>query len=147
MIFLLPLLYALFLLTLFIASNTSNSAILGPREAKHYKDILISFYVIDFAYTTTVLLQALKESLILLILLFVNIVYISYFTYHYLKNPLNSKSPHYKLIFYHFFMIGVLFYCSLLLNSPLINLYLILVIVFTIVRFRYLNSRIGVYKE
>lgn len=147
MIFLLPILYTLFLLTLFFASNISNSTILGSREAKHYKDILISFYVIDFAYTTTVLLQAVKESIILLILLSINIIYIMYFCYHYLKNPLNSKSSHYKLISYHFFMIGVLFYCSLLLNSPLINLYIILVIVFTVIRFRYLNSRIGIYKE
>lgn len=140
-------LYLLFFVTLYYASNTyKNSVVIGPRESKHFRDILIALFSIDFAYTSIVLIQASREYWPIAILLLGNICYIIYFMYHYLQNPLKSNSSNYKLIIYHFFMIVILYYCSLLLFSPLLNLYIILIIVFTTIRFRYMNSKIGLYK-
>ncbi|MFT4243973.1 MAG: hypothetical protein ACMXYB_00775 [Candidatus Woesearchaeota archaeon] len=126
---------------LYMSYVSVNSKELNAVLKKRYYKWIQIFMIMGFLYSTLILIQASIVFDVMRYILIGHQLYIAYVLYlFYLKEPLDLFQNNYKLILYHFHMILVMYYCSLLLFNPYINMYIIIVLAYTYVRFRYIKN-------
>ncbi|MCH8519125.1 MAG: hypothetical protein LAT82_00025 [Nanoarchaeota archaeon] len=126
---------------LYMSYISANSKELNVFLKKRYYKWIQIFMIMSFLYSTLILIQASIVFDIMRYILFGHQLFIAYILYlFYIKKPLDLFTDDYKLIIYHFHMLLVMYYCSLLLFNPYINMYIVIVLAYTYVRFRYTKN-------
>lgn len=122
----------------FFSTKTEELSI--KLKKKYYLWIQI-FMIMSFSYSTLILIQATIVYDVMRYILIGHQLLVAYILYlFYVRQPLDLFPNNYKLIIYHFFMILIMYYCSLLLFNPYINMYIIIILAYVYVRFRYIKN-------
>lgn len=136
----------LYIISILIASYISlhSKPLTQILKKKYYLWIQI-FMILSFSYSTLILIQTTWVDESMRIILVLHQLFIAYVLYlFYLSRPLRVYTSNYKLIIYHFGMIIVIYYSSLLLRDTLIFImYVLMVLAYTFTRFRYSNEVIS----
>ena len=123
---------------LYMSYLSNNTEELSFNLKKKYYIWIQIFMIMSFLYSTLIFIQASIAFDVMKYILIGHQILITYTLYlFYVKKPLDFYMDNYKLIIYHFIMILLMYYCSLLLFNPYINMYIIIVLAYTYVRFRY----------